>query len=252
MTTASELVKQAYRELNLVAANISLTADQESEGLTLLNRYLDSLLGFELGELLFDWTVPPSTTSPVPARFPQYPTPRNLPSDVWPYPPLNVRLLLKLVDDTTIYLQQDPSDGARMLFVDLGNDTTNNLTVDANGRLVKGAETLTDTPSNLNQQKLFYRADLGNWQLITELALTDNSPLPSKFDDVLALGTAMRLAPRHGKSLTAEAVAAHRRLLRIMKSQYRQEVPMPSKNPQPFLRPTPDRTRSSFRDRSLF
>lgn len=251
MATASELVKQAYRELNLVAANRELTSDQESEGLTLLNRYIDSLLGFELGELLFDWTTPPSTTSPTPARFPQFPTPRDLASDVWPYPPPNVRLLLRLLSDTTIYLQQDPDDGARMLLVDLGNDTTNNLTVNANGRLVKGADTITDTPSNLNQQLLFYRADLGNWQVIADLALTDNSPLPSKFDDLLALGVAKRLAPRFGKSLTAEAVTDHRRLLRLMKSQYRQEVQMPSKNPQPFLRPSAEMGNIFSIDRSL-
>ena len=248
MTTASELVTQAYREGNTIGLTASPTTEQLAEGLTLLNDYLDSLLGFELGEFNFDWPTPPATTSPVPARYPLLPLQRNLASDVWPYPPSNVRVLMTLTNDTQIYLPQDPDDGARLRLINLDASSTFSLTLNGNGRLVQGATTSTGLATALNETNLFYRADLGDWQLTTTLVAATESPLPTLYDRLLALGTWQYLAPRYGKELKPTQMMSFKRLLKRLKSQYRQVVLEPSQNPQPFSVPAADRDKSIWSD----
>lgn len=248
MTTASALVTQAYREGNLIGLTATLTTEQATEGLTLLNDYLDSLLGFELGEFNFDWPVPPATTSPIPARFPLFPLGRDLASNVFPHPPSNVRILMSLVADTTIFLPQDPNDGARLLFINLVSTSTFSLTIDGNGRLIKSAATVTELATSLDGQALLYRADLGGWQLTTALTSTTESPLPTVYDRLLALGTFIFLAPRYGKELKPTQNLSYKRLLKRLKAQYRQVVPEPSADPQPFFLPAADRQRGALSD----
>lgn len=252
MTTAAEIVKEALREGNLIPLDTAVTAPQEAEGLGLLNRFLISLLGLELGEFAFDWTVPPSTTSPIPARFPLFPQRENLPSDVFPYPPGNSRILMHLVSNQTIFLDQSPDDGARMSFVNVGDASTFSLTVDANGRLAKGAATVTETPGVLSEQLWLYRADLGDWKLITTLLSTDESPIPALYDDLLIIGTHIRLAPRYGRSVSVESAASFKRLMRRLKAQYKQTVGEPAADPQPFPVSAADRHRTGFNFRSEF
>lgn len=242
MLTASEIVKEAFREGNLVPLDAETgipvtTPGQDAEGLKILNRFIGSLYGMELGEFAQDWTVPPSQTSPVPARFPIRPKSEALPSDVWPYPPGNVRVITKLVADTTLYLPQSPDDGARIELVNVGGVTGFSLTFDANGRLVRGAETSTDTDDAWNGVKLLYRADLSDWTAIVDLTADVVSPLPSVYDDLLSLGTFIRLAPRYGSNVTPEHQNTYSRLMKRIKTQYRQVVPMPSQKPQPFSTP---------------
>ncbi len=246
MKTASEIAEQALREGNLIALGQPITAAQEAEAIDLLNRFIDSLLGFEIGEFAMDWATPPSQTSPVPARYPIRPRSTELPSDVWPYPPGNVRIVLKLVADTTIYMPQDPDDGARFLFINIGDADTHNLTVDGNGRLVKGGATVVDTPGNLNQQLWLYRADLSDWTLVTELSAADTSPLPGFYDDLLIIGTFIRLAARYGRDTSSESAAAFARLMKRLKTQYRQTVPQPSSRPNAFYLPASDQNRNRY------
>lgn len=246
MQTASEIVKQAFREGNIVPLDATTgepvtTAGQDAEGLAILNRFIDSLYGLELGEYAFDWPVPPELTSPVPARFPINPKNENVASNVWPYPPGNVRIITSLNADTTLYLPQSPDDGARLEFINIGGATGFNLILDANGRLVRGALTSTDTDILWNGIKLLYRADLSDWTAITALAADGVSPLPSIYDDLLSIGTFIRLAPRYGKSVTPELATTYERLLKRLKTQYRQRVPMPSAKPQPFATPANQR-----------
>lgn len=240
MATAAEIVVQAYREGNLISLNTPLTPEQAAEGLLLLNNYMSSLLGFELGEFSTDWPVPPAETSPVAARFPLFPLSEKLPNDVWPYPPQNVRIILSLTADTTIYMPSRPNDGARFLFINIAGAGAETLTVDGNGRLVKGAATLVETPTVLNQQQLLYRADLGDWVSVTTLAADDASPLPLVYDDLLAIGTFVRLASRLGRSLTPELALTRGTLLKRLRTQYRQDMAQPGASPQPFLYPAAD------------
>ena len=237
MTKASELVLQAFREINLTPLGKALTPEQAAEGLTLLDRYITSLYGFELGEFKMDWPTPPSPTSPVSARFPLFPANQKLPSDIWPYPPANVNVLLSLVADTTIFLQQNPDDGARVSLINIGGQTVHVLTVDGNGRLVQGASTLSGTSATLNQTKLLYRADLGDWIAIIDMVADTESSPPKEYDTLLELGVADRLAPRHGRSLNRTQQIEFSRLLKRLKAQYRQTVPTPSASPQPFRFP---------------
>lgn len=246
MTTASELTKNAYREGNLIDLVTDLTTDQETEALGLLNRFIESLFGFELGEFFFDWPVVPAATAPVPARFPVNPLPRALPSNVFPYPPPNVRILMSMVGELTIYMPQDPEDGGRMLFINVGDPDTFSLTIQGNGRLIEGEASITGTPAELNGKLLFYRADLSNWISIEPLTATDESPLPGVYDDLLQLGTFLRLAPRMGRGVSEESAVMYKRLLKRCKTQYKQFMPMPKEAPNQFFLPAADMDRRGF------
>ena len=153
---------------------------------------------------------------------------------------------MNLTADTTIYLNQMPDDGARMLLVNIGTAGDFTLTLDANGRLVGGAATLAGLQSVLAQTTLFYRADLGDWATFTALTLTSESPLPTIYDDFLSIGVAKRLAPRNGKKIAPELEPTYSRLRKRLKTQYRQTVGVPSAKPQPFRRPTWDPSRGFF------
>lgn len=248
MTIASEIVKQAFREINLKAIGAALTPAEAVEGLALLNAYLSSLFSFEIGEPNFSWPVAPATTSPTPARFPLFPAVEDLPDDVFPFPPSNVNILITLFQDTTIFLNQDPDDGAQMRFINLMGVTPLKLIVDGNGRFIKGAPILSQTADTIDKTRLFYRADLGDWTEVVKLTDATESPLQEQYDTLLSIGTAARLATRFGRSLSREQDAEQKRLLRKLKTQYRQNTPAPA-SPQPFLKPaSEDRTFSQRRN----
>ena len=252
MTTGLELVQRAFREGNLAPLNSTtgipiVTDGQLAEGLTILNGYIDSLYGKEIGEFSFDWPVPPSQQSTTPARFPLFPKSEDLASNVFPFPPGNVRIILNLVSDTTIFMPQSPDNGARCQFINIGDATSFNLTVVGNTRLVKGVSELTDTPGNLNGQRLLYRSDLADWTQIITLLNTTESPLPSEYDRLLQIGTFQGLASRVGRSMSPELIATQLGLMKRLKAEYRQKVPEPSASPNPFLLPASDINRNGFR-----
>lgn len=252
MSTGSEIATQALREGNLISLNDALTDLQSTEALLLLNRFVESLLGFELGDFAMDWPVPPSTTAPVPARYPILPQVTKLPDNVFPYPPGNVRIILNLTAAQTIYMPQDPDDGARILFINIG-DGAQSLTVDGNGRLVKGTATITETATALNEQLWFFRSDLASWNLvILPMLAATSSPFPSLYDDLLAIGVFIRLAPRYGRTVSAETASTYKRMLQRLTTQYRQHVPTPSADPQGFSYPASDSLRFASSSRSLF
>lgn len=110
-----------YRESNIIAAGTQPSTVQQDEAIYVLNRLVDGVFGFEMGENLSDWLVPvPQRTAPVAARFPQGPlaSPLNLgPSKfVYPYPPTNRRIVFGSVSNT-VYFPEQPDDGARMAIV---------------------------------------------------------------------------------------------------------------------------------------
>ena len=252
MSTGSELATQALREGNLIDLKTALTSEQLAEALLLLNRFVESLLGFELGEFAMDWPVPPSVSSPVPANYPLLPRVSKLASNVFPYPPGNVRIILNLTAAQTIYMPKEPDDGARFLFINIG-DGAQNLTVDGNGRLIKGSKIITETATQLDTQLWFYRADLGGWTLVTLPMLgATSSPFPSLYDDLLAIGVFIRLAPRYGRTVSAETASTFKRMKQRLTTQYRQAVPQPSADPQGFSYPASDFDRFTTTSRSLF
>ncbi len=226
MTTASELVKQAFRESNLIPIGQSPTLAESSEGLSRLNNLLFSLFGHELGVKLMDWPVPPSRTEPTPARYPLLPRNEDLPSTVWPQPPANVRLLTKNATPATIFFPASPNDGARMQLRDIGS--TAGITLDGNGRLIESSAVLTGTAASFSGRVWFYRADLGDWLRIDqELTDTSESPFPKEFDDLFITGLSIRLSARFGNEPIAATVATFERMIAILKTRFHQEQRVP-------------------------
>lgn len=220
----SEIIREGLREGNLIPIARDPTTAEVAEALGRLNTLVKALYGFELGELLQDWPVPSKQrTAAVSAQFPYAPPERDMPAQVTIYPPANVRIVAKLATDTTIWLPQRPDDGARVGFVDVGSSGF--LTLDANGRLIEDAtgipapDAIIDPP---NVSQWFYRADLGTWQRILPLVLTDLSPFPDEFDDLLITGLCIRLSPRYGNEVRAGTASMYTDVLGKFKARYRQ------------------------------
>jgi len=238
MLTVAEILLESFRELNLVPIGTPLTPTQEVEALGALNRYIDSLVGYEFGEFIASWPAPPSTTSPERANFPLNPRDIDVPVRVWQNPPGNVNLLINIAESTKIFLPQLPNDGALIVVSNLAGASVSVLTLDGNGHLIKGAKTLAGTPSALNGTKLFYREDLGDWRELLPLLLTDTTTqFPGVYDQLFIFGTAARLAPRFGRELSADQRQDFRRLRRRAKAQYAQFVEVPPSSPAAFTRP---------------
>ena len=239
MTTAQTIIDDAFREANITPLNSSPTTAERTEALARLNAFIKRLYGFEAGELVFDWQVPPSKTSPVDARYPLWPLDEDKDSDVWPYPPPNVQLSVKITTATTIYFPQNPDDGARMKLADAGS--TADLTIDGNGRQIEGAASVTVTPSSVEGATWFYRADLANWiRVEADLALGTDHYFPEEFDDFLTIGLARRLAPRNSKAISADSLDIFRSDEKRFRARYRQKRRMPTNYKRGM------RTRQSF------
>lgn len=243
MTTATKLIQGAFREGNLIAAGKQPTTDEQSEALDVLNRFVNGIFGFEMGENLFDWLAPaPQRTAPVAANFPQLPLPQGWDGKLWdttmaPYPPRNTRVVWGQVD-FTIYFDAKPEPGSRMAVVmgsgagDEGQPGTV-LTLDGNGRqiqdpedmLFKNTVALTSPLDPTLNYQWFYRDDLGVWVACMDMELTDECPFPKEFDDFFICGASKRLAPRYGKITAIETVETAKLTLARLKARYRQSAP---------------------------
>ncbi len=221
MTIATDLVTRAYREINLIPTGDSPTTAEATEGLTLLNNVIDILFGNIIGENLAEWPVPPpQRTDPTRAQYPLFPPESDVSLTVYQAPPANVRLMCSISAATTLYMPHNPADGARVSFANVGMSAVT-LTLDGNGRKIEAATTLAVTNS-ATTKRWFYRGDTGNWVLLAALAGSDTPPLPSEYDDYLAIGTAIRLAPRHGKVVSSESLAMYKMQQAAIKARYRQ------------------------------
>jgi hypothetical protein len=224
MTTAASLVKDAYREGNLIPVGSTPTTDEQIEALERLNRYVQGVFGYEMGEPLVDWDVPdPQRTAPVAADFPQAPIPHDMPSGVYPYPPKNRRIVFGSVAQT-VYFPEAPLDGSRMALVQgSGVDGTpgSTVTLDGNGRTIEGSNTKAYTAPVTARQWL-YRADLADWQAVVDMTLTNECPFPPELDDLWICMLAMRLAPRYGKTTAPETSRLGLVMLAKLKTRYEQ------------------------------
>lgn len=214
-TPVAEILAQAYRESNLIPIGVEPTAAEETEALNRLNSIIRSMLGQEIGEELQPWDIP--------ARFPNY---RGAdPDEPWP----NSRVYCQITAPTTVtFPARGLRDGARMAIHDLdANFATHNLTVDGNGLRIDGG--LTDVLSTNSQIiEYFFRADLGEWVVVTELEIDDNMPFPEDFDDLFVSLLCLRLNPRHNTQTKGETVKAVQRGIQQIRSRYRQKQAMPS------------------------
>lgn len=223
MTLISTIIRDAYRESNLIAISADPTSNEQDEGLRLLNRYVLSLFGNEAGDPLTSIPIG-SNNIDRPQGFPGY---EGQPTGNW-FVPVDSRLILNLTSTETVYLHPRPHDGARFSFIDKSNNlSTRNLIVDANGYTISGATSATFNTNGLANE-YFFRVDIGDWSIVSPLVSGDESPFPQKFDDLLIVGLAMRLNPRNGVAIDPQSVEAFRMNQRKFRATYGQSINMPS------------------------
>lgn len=222
MTTVSEIITQAYRESNLIPVGATPDTAEMTEGLQILNRYVKSLFGSEMGEPLETIALGKKNVT-TPDNVVMY-----MDDLLTYYVPENTRVQANLLAATTINLCPNPKDGSRVAIIDNAeNFETYPLTLVGNGRQIEGETSVVLNTNGLIRQ-WFYREDLGQWNRLTDLALTDVSPFPDEFDDLLILGTQRRINPRAGSTAAPESVEYYNDILRKFKARYRQVREMPT------------------------
>jgi hypothetical protein len=146
------------------------------------------------------------------------------------YPLINTRIIADSSEAQTLYLPPDQQDGSRIALIDPGSRLGGApITLDGNGRTIEGQATVTINTPGANMT-WFYRADLGNWALLSELtgAEDEEFPFPYEFDDYFITRTAMRINPRFGRSLGEASVVELEMTLRKLRARYRQPVDIPT------------------------
>jgi hypothetical protein len=223
MSTAGEIISQAFREPNLTPIGHVTTAAEIADALPRLNNLLFALFGVEIGGEYRNWHVLTVWTSAQEQRHPLTPLTDTTSTAPWAYPPENSRLLVTISSARTIYFPALPSDGARMMFRDIGSSA--NPTLHGSGQLIEGGLTLTDTPVNLDGAEWLYRGDLGGWIRLSPISAAGSvMPLPTEFDDFFVTGLATRLAPRFGIAPAAETVARYDEMRSRILSRYKDRV----------------------------
>lgn len=206
MTLASDTITRAYRETNLIPLVGVPNANQVTEALTLLNGQFLASIGHEVGAELADLN---------------YGGAFDESSCCSQWVPANARLVLNLAGATTLKLHPQPYEGQRLAIVDAASNLdTANLTLNGNGRLIEGAQSLVLNTKGDNRQWL-YRADIANWVKITALLATDTMPFPQEFDSFFITRLAMRLNPRYGQSLAQETVKELQAIEAKLQARYR-------------------------------
>lgn len=228
MATLRQIIKDSFRENNLLAVNVEPSDAQQNEALTVFQDMVNDWFGFLQGEFLQDWPAPPVMTSPVAARFPLLPATDQLTSDQWPYPPANVRLLTANTTPNTIYLPNVPEAGAAFSLVNVSQDfVTNPLTLDANGRLISGNPTLTVNVAQTAPRRWMYREDTATWTELTNLTLDGLPPYPTDLDSFNKVALAIRLSPRYGVTVDSVTAGVYKSGLANMIARYKQKGPTP-------------------------
>lgn len=222
MTTIAQIITDAYQTNNLIAINVIPTADEQAKGLRALNRIFRGLLGNEMGDRLKPLNVGTNNVTRNP-----YETSYDLLTAPY-FIPLNARLVLNLNSAGTFYLPTVPEDGSRFAVQDKsGNLSTFPATVLANGNTIENATQLVLNTDNYNQE-WFYRADLGDWQKVSNLALSDTFPFPEEFEELFISLLALRIDPAEGVPLDDQIGYILKEVNRKFKSRYRQKIEQPS------------------------
>jgi hypothetical protein len=197
MTTATDLILQAYRDCNIVPVGLPLTDRQAAEGLLLLNQVVLGLCNSDAGVLYRDVDVP----RPERHHWSDGHLVRRRRSG------RNIRLVLASADGVArkVTLSAHPDNGAFLTVADpLVSLASTPLTISANGRAIAGQAEITLTDAT-DPPVWLYRADLANWLPVTPLELTDQFPFTRDFDPYYVILLAMRLNPRYGRSLDPQS-----------------------------------------------
>lgn len=217
MSTNRAIVHKGFREAGIIAVGELADAAEFEEGLDLLQGIYSSFFGTELGEPL----------ASVNYGIEGLVNPYAIDEDISLYVKsaflfVNKRYILNLEASQTLYLDPNPTDGARLGLIDnAGNLSTNNLILDGNGRQIEGNASITLATDSLNRE-WFYRADQGDWVRVIDIVADDQSPLPREFDDLLTTALALRLNPRYGAETSQEVQGVLTRMKRIFRARYKQ------------------------------
>ncbi len=200
MTIIRDIIKDAYREANLIPVSQDLTAAQETEGLNSLLRIVDGIFGNEVGEPL----------TPVLDE-----SEKDLLS--------NSLVLLTPTSLSTYYLPKYPKNGARVSVVPATRDVvTNPVVISANGKLIEGSSQV--TLSTAGEAKTWlYNRQTGAWTLMSNLTASSEFIFPIRFDDYFIISLAMRLNPRNGSSLDQQSANRYSETRRKLRAEYRQD-----------------------------
>lgn len=205
MTLVSSIIKDAYRESNLIAAAADPNTTQSTEALNRLNPLIQSTIGLEAGDGFVNYTVGTS--------YDDEPIFGN-------WLPDNARLYLNLAAAKSYSLDPRPYEGQRLAVTDIsGNLGTYNVTLSGNGRLIEGAASLVLNTNSLARQWM-YRADTGNWVRISTLTTSDEMPFPVEFDDYFVTMLAIRLNPRYGQEMHPATMETLRRTKNLLRARY--------------------------------
>jgi hypothetical protein len=220
MTTVAQIITDAYRQSNLLPIGVSPTVDQQDEALRYLNRIVKSVFGNEAGDPFESFPIGRVDINR-PAGYPWW---DNVPDNNW-WVPKNTRLMVNVDQPIEVFLHPDPDDGSRFAVIDVqGVFATQPFTVHGNGRLIEGQTSIVLNANNTDSE-WFYRADLGNWQLYSPIALVDTFPFPEEFDDFFITLLAMRLNPAYGVQIDAQSQSIFNRSAKQLKARYDQEMP---------------------------
>jgi hypothetical protein len=219
LTLVSEIIQDAYRQSNIQALGVAVTAAQSAEALRYLNRLVRSVFGNEVGENLEPLPIG-RTGIDRPSGYPYY---DQTPAGDW-FVPKNRRLMLNLSAPLTVYLHPRPDDGSRFAVIDASNNlATYNLIIDGNGRNIETTPTVT-LNTNGTAREWFYREDQANWVKTSSLITTDVFPFPEEFDDYFVTMLAIRLNPAYGVALDNQNQFLMNRALRQLRARYSQSI----------------------------
>lgn len=222
MTLVSTIIRDAYRQSNLIGINAAVTDAQNDEGLRYLNRILKASYGNDASEALQQLPLGQENISR-PQGYPWY---GNNPGGNW-FVPKQAQLMCNITEPVAVFLHPDPNDGSRFGVSDIaGNFSTNNLVVFGNGRNIEDAPSITLNTDGVDRQ-WFYRQDTANWYKLTDLVLTDPLPFPEEFDDYFITLTATRLNPSYGAVLDPQSQSAFQKAKREFSARYHQVIQTP-------------------------
>lgn len=240
MSTAGEIIVQAFREGNFTPVGAASTAEELTEAIPRLNSLVFALLGEDVGEELREWTVPQAWSPAQEERHPLTPLTGETTTVPYAYLPENVRVNVTITGTRTLYLPGIPSDGARFGVNNIGSSGVT-LTLHANGRLIAGAAQLSGTPASFHGRSWMYRADLGNWiELVQLVNSASEIPFPEEYDDFFVTGLYMRLARRFGKEVSPEIAQRNESMLARIQRRYKaRERPLSAAELREYMRRAP-------------
>ena len=218
MTVVADLIEKSFFEAGLTTELQHATPTQTRNAMDTLANLVKFLYGGVAGEYFTQWPL---------GNYGRSANSRPIDNtQVDHYPPINSMLVAVNEQAITVHLPVEPSDGARIGVIDPFNRlATYPVTIDGNGRAIGGAaQAVVNT--NGSAPIWFFRADLGNWVLITPLLITDEMPFPEEYDQMFILMMAMRLNPAYGRNISSVQAGWLKEFRQQFTARYVQSAPL--------------------------